>query len=58
VIPVASFREGVPIELPRDGITVIFRRIPDDYAPLAGPDGVLLLIKFLQQVDAMRRSRS
>ena len=38
-LPKASFEDGQPYELPGMGLTVIFRRIPDDFAVFAGPDG-------------------
>lgn len=38
-LPRESFEDGKPHELPGYGMTVIFRRIPDEYAGLAGPDG-------------------
>lgn len=43
----ASVFDGKPYTIPSFDLTLIFRRIPDDYAGLAGPDGLNLMISSL-----------
>lgn len=48
----ATVLEGVPHTIPEYDITVIFRRISDDFAPMAGPQGLTMLIGMLQQIQS------
>ena len=47
-----EFDEGRPIVLRREQATITFRRIPDGYAPLAGEDGLRLMMENLQSAEA------
>ena len=51
-VAASEFVEGRPILLPRESTTVIFRRIPDESAGLAGDAGLDILI------DMLHRARS
>lgn len=49
VLPASVF-DGVPFTIPGYDIIVIFRRVASDFAPMAGPQGLGLLIGMLQEI--------
>ncbi|MER8786905.1 hypothetical protein NKH71_03390 [Mesorhizobium sp. M0983] len=47
----ASVFDGIPFKIPSFEMILIFRRISEDYASLAGPDGFQILIGTLADVQ-------
>jgi hypothetical protein len=50
-MPAADFVGGRQTTLPREEMTVVFKRISNEHAELAGPDGVNELIRRLQRAQ-------
>ncbi len=56
-IPLRSFLDGLPITLPRESMTLMFRRVTDEAAPMAGQHGLRLMIDVLEQADAAWKAK-
>ena len=56
VIPGDNFDNGYPYTEPGYGLTVIFVRVPDEFANRAGPDGFRMAAEILLDADRYWRS--